>query len=185
MGIPFEKTEAAKPRPFARFDELEPLLGLLVLRYGERVLLLPEAERVAAVVERVRELLPKERTIEVDATDLDALGFVRRLRAAVLPRYGLEDVERVADAGILLSDLGRRLPHFFKDEGFVTGRERPILLVHGASSDLAVGLFARGRDEMWGLGLATVVVAPKEDKDRYLLTVSDSYFLRNIYWVRD
>lgn len=54
--------------------------------------------------------------------------------------------------------------------------DTPRVISRNLSPEAACNMFARGRDLMWELGYPFTVVASVEEKNSYLLSVSDSFF---------
>ena len=176
------QTQYERPVKEVALAELKPLLAKQIHLYGNHLLLLPEPERIGAVCAEVLESAAERgrAVIEVSAPG-GPREALQQIAAAVLAHYGVELELRREDPDYLgvhsafIRGLGQ------------TGRQRrqveALLLIRDLEPQAAVDMFARGRDEAWEWDVQTVVVAPKEDKDNYLLTYSDPYFLHCVYYV--
>jgi hypothetical protein len=175
-------TRFDRPVKEVPLPELAPLLAKQLHLYGNHLLLLPEREQIGAVC---AEVLEAAREHDLEIVEVSASGNPRealtKIATAVLSFCGVELELRREDPDYL--DVHSA---FIRGLGQTARRRRqdaPLLLIRDLEPKTAVVMFARGRDEAWEWDVQTVVVAPKEEKNNYLLTYSDPYFLHCVYYV--
>lgn len=174
------KTQYEKPRPALKLAEVDEKVAELQ-GHGDRLLLLAEG-RPAEVLRRTRQGLERSGRsyVEIDGSGLDLRAFTNQLAEQTLAALG-QSWQRQDTAFINLmmefqSALSHSNLHWHREKNL-------LLLVSGVAPEVAVAFFARCRDELWAIPLQIFVVAPAADKDSYLLTYSDSYFMQRIYRV--
>ena len=173
------KTQFERPIKEIARNELAPLVTKIVARDGWHLLLLSESQELEGVCSSVRETLEAGgRELIVASAPGAPREALRQIAEAILGHYG--EVLAVAASDDFLDvyyAFRRGLSRVSRGDR----RKEALLLLSGLSPESARAIFARGRDEAWGWDIQTVVVAPGEDKDDYLLTYSDSFFLNQIY----